>query len=91
MNDLTIIIPAKNESESLPLVLKSLEKLNVKILISLKKNDILTIKSIKVKKNLKIFFQSSSGYGNSLIEAIEFCDTKYFCIFNADGSFQEKD
>ena len=56
MNDLTIIIPAKNESESLPLVLEKLEKLNVKILISLKKNDILTIKSF-----LSINFSISSS------------------------------
>ena len=27
------------------------------------------------------------GYGNALIEGINYCKTKYFCIFNADGSF----
>ncbi len=91
MNNLTLIIPAKNEDESLPIVLDTLENLEIKTLISLKEDDIDTINSVKNKKNVKLFFQSGSGYGNSLKEAIEFCDTEYFCIFNADGSFQPKD
>ena len=37
MKDLTLIIPAKNESESLPYVLDELKKFNLKIIISLKK------------------------------------------------------
>ena len=91
MNDLTLIIPAKNESESLPLVLEALEKLNLKIIISLKENDHSTINSIKKNDKIKLFFQTGNGYGNSLKEAINYCDTKYFCIFNADGSFQQTD
>lgn len=90
MKDLTLIIPAKNEGESLPYVLDELEKFDLKILISLKKNDLETINSIK-NNNVKIFFQSGSGYGNSLYEAINQCETTYFCIFNADGSFDPHD
>ena len=56
MNNLTLIIPAKNESESLPIVLDSLQNLGIKTLISLKENDIATINSIKDKKNIKFFF-----------------------------------
>ena len=37
MNDLTLVIPAKNEGETLPSVLESLKKLKLKIIISLKK------------------------------------------------------
>ena len=90
MNDLTLIIPAKNESESLPIVLKELEKYNLKILVSLKDDDTKTINSIK-KTNAKIYFQSGNGYGNSIWEAINHCDTTFFCIFNADGSFDPGD
>ena len=42
MNNLTLIIPVKKESQTLPLVLSNLEKFNIKI-ISLKENDIETI------------------------------------------------
>ena len=90
MNDLTLIIPAKNESESLPLVIDTLKNLPCHIKVSLKKDDISTIESIK-DKNIEIFYQSGKGYGNSLREAIIDCKTKYFCIFNADGSFEQKD
>ena len=45
MTDLTLIIPAKKEKESLPKVLQNLEYLNHKIIVSLPKNDLETIKS----------------------------------------------
>ena len=90
MNDLTIIIPAKNEKDSLPQVIEKIKEFNCNIVISLKENDIDTIESIE-NENVKFFFQSGSGYGNSLREAINKCSTKFFCIFNADGSFEEND
>ena len=90
MKDLTIIIPAKDEKESLPTVIKSLESFNCEIIITMKDDDIKTIESIN-RERIKIFFQSGKGYGNSLKEAIENCKSKYFCIFNADGSFEQND
>ena len=90
MKDLTIIIPAKDENESLPTVIKSLESFNCEIVITMKNDDIKTIESID-NDRIKIFYQSGKGYGNSLKEAIENCKSKYFCIFNADGSFEKDD
>ena len=86
MTDLTLIIPAKKESESLPTVLKELEKFPYNIKIILEKSDIETIDSIKANDS-EIIFQSKKGYGNALIEGIKSVHTKYFCVFNADGSF----
>ena len=89
MKDVTLVIPAKFESESLPKVLSELKKFNVKKIIVLPKDDILTIKSIK-KYNSKIIFQKKNGYGCALNEGILSVKTKYFCIFNADGAFNPK-
>ena len=86
MNDLTLVIPAKRESESLPTVLKELKKFKIKILVVLEKQDLETINSIK-KSNCKILYQKNKGYGDALILGIKNVKTKYFCIFNADGSF----
>ena len=47
MYDLTLIIPAKNEKESLPQVLDELKSYNLKILIVLEKEDEETIQSTK--------------------------------------------
>ena len=47
MKDLTLIIPAKNESESLPKVLEELKKYKLKIKVVLSSDDIATINSIK--------------------------------------------
>ncbi len=90
MEDLTIIIPAKNEEDSLPIVVKNLKSLGYKIVVSLKNDDSNTIRSIQ-NEQLSVFYQSGNGYGNSLRLAIESCKTKYFCIFNADGSFESRD
>ena len=47
MNNLTLLIPAKEESGSLPLVLDELKKYNCKKLVVLDEKDIITIDSIK--------------------------------------------
>jgi glycosyltransferase involved in cell wall biosynthesis len=88
MNNLTLVIPAKNESESLPLVLKEIFdlKLGLQIKVCLEKKDIKTIYAIK-NFDLEIFYQNKIGYGSALIEGINSVETDFFCIFNADGSF----
>ena len=60
MRDVTLVIPAKYESESLPKVLNELKQFKVKILVVLEKSDIKTINSIK-KFNCKILFQKNKG------------------------------
>ena len=90
MNKLTLVIPAKKESETLPRVIEQLKGLECKILVSLPSDDIETIESIK-NFNVVIHKQTGTGYGNSLIEGINNCQTEYFCIFNADGSFEKND
>ena len=47
MNKLTLVIPAKKESETLPKVIQQLKNLECKIIVSLPSNDIDTIDSIK--------------------------------------------
>jgi glycosyltransferase involved in cell wall biosynthesis len=91
MENLTLIIPAKFESESLPKVLKDLELYKCKKLIVLDKNDTKTISSINQIIGIKILYQNKKGYGAALIEGMQNCTTDFFCIFNADGSFDPKE
>ena len=86
MNELTLVIPAKNEAESLPIVLDELKKSNYKIDIILHITDLGTIQAIR-EYDVNIIYQENFGYGDALINGIKQCKTKYFCIFNADGSF----
>ena len=86
MKNITLIIPAKEESESLPLVLDELKKFDFTIKIILKEDDVETINSIK-NLDCEIIFQNGTGYGNALINGINNTNTDYVCIFNADGSF----
>ena len=90
MSDLTLIIPAKNERESLPKVLDELEIFDFKKNIILESSDELTIEAIK-NYSCNIIFQDSQGYGDALRKGIETVETEYFCIFNADGSFNPKE
>ena len=86
MTDITLVIPAKFEKHSLPLVLEELKKFSYKIIIVLQENDIETIQSIK-GYDCEILYQKNKGYGDALINGINNTKTQYFCIFNADGSF----
>jgi len=69
MNELTLIIPAKEESNSLPKVLEEVKKLELKKLIVLAENDYETINSIK-DQDCEILFQTGKGYGNAIREGI---------------------
>ena len=86
MTNLTLIIPAKNEAESLPIVLDELKNFNYKVNIVLHSTDTKTIQSIENYK-INIVYQKNLGYGDAIIEGINNCNTEFFCIFNADGSF----
>ena len=90
MDKLTLVIPAKHEKESLPLVLEELQKYHLKTIVVLEKEDHDTIFSIS-KFDCKILYQNNKGYGDALIQGIRSVETDYFCIFNADGSFEHKD
>ena len=86
MKNITLVIPTKNEKESLPDVLDELKKFNVNKIVVLESSDTDTIDAIK-NYDCDILFQSINGYGAALIEGIKNVKTKYFCIYNADGSF----
>ena len=86
MSNLTLVIPAKKEGQSLPAVLEELKIYDYKKLIVLEKSDIETIEAIK-KFDCDILYQVNKGYGDALIYGVKNVKTEYFCIFNADGSF----
>ena len=86
MNNLTLIIPAKNERESLPRVLDELMKLQLNIIIVLEPSDLDTINAVSNYK-CKIIKQINKGYGDAIKLGMDHVETDYFCIFNADGSF----
>jgi len=89
MKELTLLIPAKNESESLPIVLNELKEYSCKKLVVLEENDVETINAIK-NFDCEVLYQKNKGYGSALIEGINKIKTEYLCIFNADGSFDPK-
>lgn len=91
--DLTLLIPAKKEKESIASVLREIDNYKLNYTIILERNDILTINAIKNSrcKNYNILYQNEKGYGNALRHGINNCATKYFCIFNADGSFNPRE
>ncbi len=87
MKNITLVIPAKNEPNALPLVLSEIKNMNlpVKVLVIMHKDDIKTFESTK-KYECEVIFQSRKGYGNAIIEGINTVKTEYSCIYYADGS-----
>ena len=74
----------------MPKVLDELEGFNFKKNVVLEPSDRLTIEAIK-SYDCKIIYQESNGYGDALKKGIETIETEFFCIFNADGSFNPKE
>ena len=90
MNNLTLLIPANKESESLPVFLNELNDYSHKKMIVLQEEDIETINSISNFRDVEIFIQKKGGYGSALKEGLKNIQTEYFCIINADGSMDPK-
>jgi len=90
MNELTLIIPAKKEAESLPIFLNEIRNINCHKMIVLQKEDIETKNVLKNFQDIEILEQVNNGYGNALIEGINNSKTKFSCIINADGSMDPK-
>ncbi len=90
MNNLTLLIPANKESESLPVFLNELNDYSYKKMIVLQEEDIETINSISNFRDVEIFIQKKGGYGSALKEGLKNIQTEYFCIINADGSMDPK-
>ena len=90
MNNLTLLIPANKEAESLPIFLNELIKYNYKKMVVLQKEDEKTINSIKDFNDIQIIIQKKRGYGSALKEGLENVKTEFFCIINADGSMDPK-
>ena len=90
MSDLTLIIPAKEEKESLPVFLNEIKNLEYNKLVVLQKEDVSTLEAISNIKDIDILTQEKNGYGNALIEGIMSVKTRYCCIINADGSMDPK-
>ena len=91
MNNLTLVIPAKYEVSTLPIVLQEIKdmQLSCKIIVVVPEYDKSTIEAI-AKFDCKILIQKGEGFGNALIQGLNESNTKYSCIFNADGSFDPK-
>ena len=92
MNEkISLIIPSKNEIETLGTVLTEVQNnrlIDEIIVIVDDEND----NSIEVAKkhNCKIVIQKSKGYGSAIIEGFKNAKNNFGCIFNADFSFDPK-
>lgn len=90
IQNLTLIIPAKLENDSLPIFIDEVKNIGAKITIVLQKEDLKTKQAIENHKDIKIQIQKVNGYGSAIIEGINECKTEYCCIINADGSMDPK-
>ena len=90
MNKLTLVIPAKNEKESLPKVIDELKPFKLNKLVILEPSDKGTIDAIR-DTDCQIIYQKDKGYGDAILLGIENVSSEYFCIFNADGSFNPQE
>ena len=89
LDNLTLVIPAKDEPNSLPIVLEELREYDCKKLVVIEEKDKKTYDAIK-NTNCNIIYQTNKGYGNAIREGINNVKTDYLSIFYADGSTDPK-
>ena len=88
---ISLIIPSKNEVESLGAVLSELKNnnfINEIIIVVDDKND--NSISVAQKYNCKIVIQEKKGFGSAIITGYKNATNNFGCIFNADFSFDPK-
>ena len=88
MKKISIVIPARNEEASLKKLLKKFKlykKFYKEIIVVDGKSSDKTIEIAK-KNNCRIIRQKKLGYGDAIILGVNAVKTKYFIVFDADGS-----
>ena len=88
---ISLIIPCKNEVESLGAVLNEVKdnKFIDEIIVIVDNEEDNSIPVIE-KFNYKLIIQSKKGYGSAIIEGFSNAKNNFGCIYNADYSFDPK-
>ena len=89
-NDLTIVIPTKNEEDCIQSTIEELTKLSFKNILIIDANSKDNTINIAERLGCKIINQSGQGYGLAIVQSLKSVDTKYVCFFDADGSYNPK-
>ena len=84
-----MLVPTYKEAENLPNTIHLLKKNGFSNITILDANSKDGTEEIAKKNNCKILVDEKirMGFGHSLINGINQLDSEYFCIFDADGSF----
>ena len=92
MSKISLVVPSKNEKESLSSVLTELIKYKSIIGEIIIVVDDVNDNSIPVAKNFdcKIIIQENKGFGAAIIEGFKNAEYQFGCIFNADYSMDPK-
>lgn len=88
--NLTVVIPTKNEENCIADTVNELKNLDyTKILIIDANSD---DKTIEIGKNLgcECVLQKGKGYGQAVIESLDYIKTEYVCFFDADYSYNPR-
>ena len=88
MKKIDVVIPSKNETESLIFTLNELNNYNFfnQIIVVIDSHDDPALNICKRYKNCKIHVQSKKGYGSAIKEGVSQSNSDYVVILYADGS-----
>mgnify|MGYP001429089545 CR=1 FL=1 len=91
-NEIEILIPTFNEEGNIEQVIKDLNLEGFNNITLLDANSVDATVSIAKKYNCKILLDDKSikGFGGSIINGLNKLESKYFCIFDGDNSFDPK-
>ena len=88
--NISVIIPAKNEEESIALMLKELPMEIIKEVIVIDGHSIDNTVSVVQEMGYKVVTQPDKGYGDAVSAGIKEASGEYITFIDADGSYDPK-
>ncbi len=87
LEDVSLIIATYNEEESIAYVLDEIKDYNFGEIIIVDGNSTDSTHKIASSYNIKFITQSKKGWGNAVLEGIEYSQCKYITYMDGDGSY----
>ncbi|MDN5319831.1 MAG: dolichol-phosphate hexosyltransferase [Thermococcaceae archaeon] len=89
--DVTILIPTKNEEEGIGWVIEEFKKLGYNNILVIDGHSTDRTREIAKEKGARVVLQSGRGKGQAVAEALKMIDSEVLVMIDGDGTYDPKD
>lgn len=89
--DVTILVPTKNEEEAIGWVIEEFQKLGYYNILVIDGHSTDRTREIAKEKGAKVVLQSGRGKGQAVAEALKMIESEVVVMIDGDGTYDPKD